>query len=692
MLRLPLTNILGFEFSFANSVLLTFAGNCFAISSSKRKFQRKEIAVLSIIIVFLPLLLGMVNGLFIRNCSLFDGILFYFVFVPVSFIFGFSVGHFFSLIKVYRKCVFSFFCLLIIIFYSVGIYYYSPQLYLFNPVFCFFPGLIYDEEIKLTENIIYYRLIILFISGLLIYLVNLLKIKREIRFCLDRKFNLIFLLFFLTVFFGFYFSDELNFSTSYKKLEKHFGKVVTENNFSIYYNPIKEDSLNESLYLLKTNVIIKEVEDFFQIKQVKHIKIFVFNSNEEKKRLLGSSSYGFTKPWQGTIFLSRGNFDDVMKHEISHIIAGEFSDNMFKVAGNINAGLIEGSAMASEWNYLERTPHQLTANYNYFIDSLKIERYFSGINFALQNSSVSYIISGSFCRFLIDKYGIEKFKMLYRENDFELVYNKDIKTISKEFIQFLGQISIDKNDSLLSTFLFKSETVFQKLCVRYLAKEMNKINTMIRNKDYQKALNNVNLLWADYKNPRVAAAIVLTKIMLGKANESIEFFNKEFDKEKLKISFLNFYYYLLLASAKEKNDEYFNLFLNLVRKLNYSEKFNSNIELIYLIRNDTVLTDIFLKGTDRKEFFEKLNVEFPLEKIVKKRFFIYLNQRDRSELIDKTEISGETEFFREIFFFCLSLKDYYNCNKIIIKFEKKELNEIQKETYKYLQGIINYKK
>jgi hypothetical protein len=77
--------------------------------------------------------------------------------------------------------------------------------------------------------------------------------------------------------------------------------------------------------------------------------------------------------------------------------------------------LIEGIAMAADPQYGENNIDFMAAlayNNGYKAD---LNRIYSHYNFFSQNSSLSYIYAGSFTKYLIDTYGIEKFKKVIQE-------------------------------------------------------------------------------------------------------------------------------------------------------------------------------------------------------------------------------------------------------------------------------------
>ena len=59
---------------------------------------------------------------------------------------------------------------------------------------------------------------------------------------------------------------------------------------------------------------------------------------------------------------------------------------------------------------------------------------FSGFDFFGRASSISYVYSGAFVKFLLEKIGSEKLKMIYGNLDFENVYGKDLSSLFSPLI------------------------------------------------------------------------------------------------------------------------------------------------------------------------------------------------------------------------------------------------------------------
>ena len=59
-----------------------------------------------------------------------------------------------------------------------------------------------------------------------------------------------------------------------------------------------------------------------------------------------------------------------------------------------------------------------------------LESLFTLTGFVQANPSISYTLAGSFCRFLIDSFGVNRFKRLYAGGDFKDVYQENLTIVA----------------------------------------------------------------------------------------------------------------------------------------------------------------------------------------------------------------------------------------------------------------------
>jgi hypothetical protein len=171
--------------------------------------------------------------------------------------------------------------------------------------------------------------------------------------------------------------------------------------------------------------------------------------------------------------LNYSGYANALKHEIVHDAAAVFGTTPLKISQNANPAMLEGLAVAVTNNddgypvhYMAKLAYQ--AGYRIAINKL-----YTKMNFFFQVSSLSYIYSGSFIRYLIDLYGIEKIKKLYGDMDFIKYFGKDINELSSDYNLFLENYGIDFNKNK-AQFYFGGSSIFKKFCPRTAASDTKK--------------------------------------------------------------------------------------------------------------------------------------------------------------------------------------------------------------------------
>ena len=92
-----------------------------------------------------------------------------------------------------------------------------------------------------------------------------------------------------------------------------------------------------------------------------------------------------------------------------------------------------------------------------------------GIGFWGHAGSRSYLLAGSFVRFLVDTYGIDKFKGAFPTGNFVKHYAKDLLALEAEWIKFLETVPLRDDDVAYATYRLKRQSVFEQVCAHEMA-------------------------------------------------------------------------------------------------------------------------------------------------------------------------------------------------------------------------------
>lgn len=484
-LTLPLLNTLSYEFSIANGIFLYFINSVFVITifNKSESFQNKIKSVFSLYFysIIIPFLLIFFYSVFNFFCSFLEGLLFYFFITLISGFIGISIGILsFTLIQRLRWIIFV---LITILFITIPIteLFFNPQVYLYTPLIGYFPGVIYDEGISPDFKLIFYRIVnfIFFISLFIVSISYLLNTINRNKYYLGLLFNLFFGILFFVL------SPSFGYSTDFNRISKELNGRIESENFIIYH-PAEIDSSQMKQILLLHEESFYSLRKFLQVKPRQKIQSFIFKDSEQKKRLFGAGNADVAKPWLYHSYTSLDTYENSIKHELAHIFSAEFGATPFRVASFFNPALIEGIATASSPFYDNNYIHFLSAaafenNIKFNIPSL-----FSSLSFLTQTSSLAYIVSGSFSLFLIEKYGIVKFKELYSQLNFNNIYNKNIEALIEEYSEYLKNFSVSQSKNI-ANYYFGRPSLITNICPRYAAVKLKEGRELLNEKSFDKA-------------------------------------------------------------------------------------------------------------------------------------------------------------------------------------------------------------
>jgi hypothetical protein len=206
------------------------------------------------------------------------------------------------------------------------------------------------------------------------------------------------------------------------------------------------------------------------------LRSFYFADREQKARWFGARDVEMAKPWRGEIYLDHRAFPHgSLRHEIAHAVASAFGDPLFGVATRhgvfANPGLIEGLAVAIDWpgGYDRLTPHEAVRAMQDLGVQPAIGQLLS-LQFFSVSSARGYTTAGSFLRFLLDSYGAEKLRALYRNGgDFEAAYGMPRAALEAGWRTMIGKIELPPGASEAQRERFRGGSVFARPCPHAIA-------------------------------------------------------------------------------------------------------------------------------------------------------------------------------------------------------------------------------
>jgi tetratricopeptide (TPR) repeat protein len=499
--QIPLFNYLGYEFSAVIALLASFLAGLLTISLWRKSeassrgdvvsFSARSSAVLLLSLV-IPVIVISANAFFVKNCSFPNGILL-FLLIPVpAVLFAHALALLLSVtLNGWRKTWFVLLWLLILaqIVYVTMV---RPQIFAFNPVIGFFPGLTYDETLNVIPRLLLYRAGTLAFSislVLLAVLVDQWKARRRSGGAVShssgpKAISMLVLLAFSGVLF--IFSDRLGLSSSEDSIRRELGGEVETEHFVVVYPDSMLKGVRLSQIVQLHEFYFDQLSRALRLRPERKIHSFLYASAEQKGRLVGAARTDISKPWLWQIHINLSDVDASLKHELSHVLAGEFGFPILRVG--VNSGLIEGFATAVEGERYGESLHRLSAMI--YAAGLRpdMESLFSFSGFLRAQPDVSYTLAGSFCRFLIERYGLRRFKMVYRSGNFTYLYGRNLTRLLVEWRRSLEQYRLSDADLEKAAYFFKRPSIFGKECARVIANLNARTRELYSEGQYQQAV------------------------------------------------------------------------------------------------------------------------------------------------------------------------------------------------------------
>ncbi|NIP29367.1 MAG: hypothetical protein GTO02_03150, partial [Candidatus Dadabacteria bacterium] len=294
-------------------------------------------------------------------------------------------------------------------------------------------------------------------------------------------------------------------------------KTIETENFVIHYSPYSRFSDNIQLIAEDHEWRYKQLKSFLDVEISEKIHSYIYADNELRKKMIGAGDTTIADPVHREIHIVYNSFpQNVLKHELVHVMSSEFGTRLLKISPKV--GLIEGLAVAADWDIKGIDRHQWARS---MIDqgiAPNVEDII-GIGFWYAPGPKSYTIMGSFCRFLIDTYGIEKFKYFYKTGNAK-VYDKTLGELVNSWKEYLFKITISENTKKLVVYKFSDKGIFGEYCPREVEYYKEKGLKSYRNNDIAMASTFFNKARnIDVSNPELLALLAHSR-----------YYEKEYDE------------------------------------------------------------------------------------------------------------------------------------------------------------------
>jgi hypothetical protein len=501
MTQLRLLNTLGYESALVFALIAAIVGVVLPLRVIGRPSAEESIgrmlaralrsAGVGLLLLALPFAALLVNAAFVRNCALFDGALFWLLIPAPTVIFSTA------LVLLLRQAVgrragavYALLLLLFLLQPFVQIFS-RPQLFAYNHVFGMFLGLSWDQTQPPFATLLLYRLSTLAYSILLLTAAAALQLRRTGRLLPAPSRTLLIVVFLPALAAVLYFSvesDRLGFTSSYGQLERELAGEYVSGPVKIRYDSTQLSAEDITLVAREHRFQLERVCSELGVRWEGVLTSYLYPDSESKKRLLGTESSQIARPWRHEIHLSADYWREAVKHEIVHVVAGEFGPYLNRAPFLRVLGLTEGLAMAVEWSWGNRTLHQHAAAMQAYDILPTAEQCIGTLGFATNSSSVSYVASGSLTRWLMDTLGVAVIRRAYAEDDLASVTGLSYEAMNTRWRAFLRTVPRALPDSIATMYAFTRPSLFTALCPREITERGRRAARALRDRRFEEAL------------------------------------------------------------------------------------------------------------------------------------------------------------------------------------------------------------
>jgi hypothetical protein len=441
------------------------------------------------------------GGLFVewlqQSCNPQEGILYILLLPGSCVLFGCAIG--LTCARIFRrpKVVFAAISFLFFGLLATALFrmYQEPQIFAYSMAFGYWPGSLYDEDIRITRALLTHRALSVLVALSLVFFVDAIAPLRNSssRFFTVRMHGFILaIIFAASACFLHDQGEDYGFDLTRASIDQALSRHVNRKHFELRIDA--SISKQQLAHLVAEHELHYEsLTDFFGEHPRTPIRVYVYRGLAQKRFLMGAYQTQIARPWSNEIHIH--GFDiphRVLKHELAHVFAAQFASGLFKVPSSggifVNMGIIEGTAVAADWPADQMTVHEWARAMREQKRAPDPRKILYPQGFWAISAARAYTIAGSFLRFLVDEYGVNAFKHLYRSNDFVVAYSKSLDVLVGEWEAFIDAMPAGKQVSQLAEHRFKQPGIFRKICAHETAKRADDAYRAIRAGDFERGI------------------------------------------------------------------------------------------------------------------------------------------------------------------------------------------------------------
>jgi tetratricopeptide (TPR) repeat protein len=215
---------------------------------------------------------------------------------------------------------------------------------------------------------------------------------------------------------------------------------------------------------------IGQLERALGVREGGPVTAYFFRSPQEKRELMGAARVYIAKPWRREAYLQLAGFPHpVLAHELAHVVARHAASGPFGVPGRLwglipEPTLIEGVAVALDPTTRDELTPDQWAKAAKRARVAPPMRELLGARFLAHNQALAYTLAGSFLRHVLDTYGAQKLRRLYRSGDVQGSLGKSFAQLEAGWERALAELPLPAHAEALARLRFERPGVFSQVC------------------------------------------------------------------------------------------------------------------------------------------------------------------------------------------------------------------------------------
>ncbi|AKQ67605.1 hypothetical protein A176_004517 [Myxococcus hansupus] len=219
-----------------------------------------------------------------------------------------------------------------------------------------------------------------------------------------------------------------------------------------------------------------QTQQFLGVAPTERIHVWLYRDEHEKQRLVGAGRTQFAKPWRLEFHIQDRPFPhSVLHHELAHVMAAPAGSGPFRVTTRLGLwplmGVIEGFAVAADGPVQgDLTLHQWAAGMRRQKLAPDMRKLMGPEGFYQSAPARAYTVAGSFLLYLADTYGAARLRALYAHADFEAAYERPLGELVTEWENHVDALPLDDAAVARAFARFRTGSLFTRACAREVAR------------------------------------------------------------------------------------------------------------------------------------------------------------------------------------------------------------------------------